>query len=169
MCLEGNSIVRFSDVAGYTHGIAPANMRLLQLRDVEIRSSECVFRHARVRALAIYLIALGGVGWMFFYAFTRGWKIGYLFGSGVLLFLAWMLRMVTARFRLALRSRGNVDPLIHRVLSLLKENQERVIRAKGRKSGVHQCGMPSQFCLVCRQAGDYPSASSPACDVRQFT
>lgn len=74
-------------------------MRLLQLRDVESRSSDRVFRHAPVRALAIYLIGLGGVGWMFFYAFTRGWQIGYLFGSGVLLFLAWMLRIVTARFR----------------------------------------------------------------------
>jgi len=74
-------------------------MRLLQLRDVEIGSSDRVFRHPQGRALAIYLIAIGGVGWMFFYAFTRGWKFGYLFGGGLLFFLALMLRMVTARFR----------------------------------------------------------------------
>jgi hypothetical protein len=74
-------------------------MRLLQLRDVQVDSSDRVFRHPGVRALVIYLTAIGGVGCMFFYAFTRGWKIGYLFGGGVLLFLALMLRIVTARFR----------------------------------------------------------------------
>jgi hypothetical protein len=36
---------------------------------------------------------------MFFYAFTRGWKIGYLVGAGALLFLVLMIRIVTARFR----------------------------------------------------------------------
>ena len=36
---------------------------------------------------------------MFFYAFTRGWKPGYLFGGFVVLFLVLMVRIVMARFR----------------------------------------------------------------------
>ena len=52
-----------------------------------------------MRALAIYVVALGGVGCLFFEAFTREWKFGYLFGGGILLFLAFTLRIMTARFR----------------------------------------------------------------------
>ena len=73
-------------------------MRLLRLRDVESSSSHRVFCHARVRALIVWLAAFTGVGWMFFAAFARGWKPGYIFGGFALLFLALTLRFVTARF-----------------------------------------------------------------------
>ena len=74
-------------------------MRLLRLPDVEIGPSDRIFRHSRVRAVVAYSLGLGGTGWLLFYAFTRGWKIGYLFGGGVLFFLAITVRMLTARFR----------------------------------------------------------------------
>jgi hypothetical protein len=74
-------------------------MRLIRIQDVEIDPGDRVFRHARVRALAIYVVALGGVGCLFFEAFTRKWRFGYLFGGGILLFLVFALRIVTARFR----------------------------------------------------------------------
>jgi len=74
-------------------------MRLLRLRDVEIGSNDRIFRHSRVRAIVTYVVGLVGTGWLFLYAFTRGWKIGYLFGGGLLLCLAFAVRLLTARFR----------------------------------------------------------------------
>ena len=72
-------------------------MRLLRLRGVDSSSSDRVFRHARVRAVIVWLAAFTGASWMFFAAFARGWKVGYIFGGFALPFLALTLRFVTAR------------------------------------------------------------------------
>jgi hypothetical protein len=73
-------------------------MRLLRLQDVEIGSTDRVFRHSRVRASIIWLAGFAGTAALFFNAYTRKWPPGYLFGSFLLLFVLLTLRMVTARF-----------------------------------------------------------------------
>lgn len=73
-------------------------MRLLRLQDVEISPNDRVFRHARVRALVIWLAALGGSLAMIFSGLTGKWKPGYVFGPFILLFVLLMMRLVTARF-----------------------------------------------------------------------
>ena len=73
-------------------------MRLLRLQDVEVGSSDRVFRHARLRALVVWLAGFAGSMGFFFNAYTKKWPFGYFFGSFLLLFLLLTLRMVTARF-----------------------------------------------------------------------
>ena len=73
-------------------------MRLLRLRDVEIGLNDRVFRHARVRALIVWLAGFAATMALFFQAYTGKWKPGYIFGSFLLLFVLLTLRMVTARF-----------------------------------------------------------------------
>lgn len=73
-------------------------MRLLRLRDVETGPNDRVFRHARLRALIFWLAGCGLATSLFYKAFTAKFPIGYIFGSGVLLFLLLTIRMVTARF-----------------------------------------------------------------------
>jgi len=74
-------------------------MRLLPLQDVEIGPNDRVFRHARGRALIVWLAGLATTTALFLRAYTDRWPPGYLFGSFLLLFLLWTRRMVTARFR----------------------------------------------------------------------
>ncbi|HET9306044.1 MAG TPA: hypothetical protein VFO46_08465 [Candidatus Sulfotelmatobacter sp.] len=73
-------------------------MRLLRLRDVEISPNDRVFRHARVRALIVWLAGFAAATVFFLHAYRAKWSPGYFFGSFLLLFLLLMLRMVTARF-----------------------------------------------------------------------
>lgn len=73
-------------------------MRLLRLQDVETSPNDRVFRHARVRALVVWLAALAGSLTMISSGLTGKWKPGYIFGPFVLLFVLLMMRLVTARF-----------------------------------------------------------------------
>src|SRR5579864_9542457 len=73
-------------------------MRLLRLQDVEISPKELVFRHARLRALIVWLAGFAATAALFFKAFTQKWSPGYIFGPFLLLFLLLTLRFVTARF-----------------------------------------------------------------------
>ena len=73
-------------------------MRLLRLQDVEIGPKDRVFRHARLRALLIWLVGLGGSMAMLVNAFTGTWKVGYFFGPFLLLFVLFTMGYVTARF-----------------------------------------------------------------------
>jgi hypothetical protein len=73
-------------------------MRLLRLQDVEIGRNDRVFRHARLRALIVWLAGLAATTALFFHAYTGKWTPGYIFGSFLLLFVLLTLRMVTARF-----------------------------------------------------------------------
>jgi hypothetical protein len=73
-------------------------MRLLRLQDVEIGLNDRVFRHARLRALIVWLAGFAATTALFFNAYTGKWKPGYIFGSFLLLFVLLTLRMVTARF-----------------------------------------------------------------------
>ena len=56
-------------------------MRLLRLSEVEIGLNDRVFRHARLRALLLWLAAFCGDAVMFFNAITGKWKPGYIFGA----------------------------------------------------------------------------------------
>ena len=73
-------------------------MRLLRLQDVEIGLNDRVFRHARLRALIVWLAGFAATTALFFNAYTGKWKPGYIFGSFLLLFVLLTLRMLTARF-----------------------------------------------------------------------
>ena len=73
-------------------------MRLLRLQDVEISPKELVFRHARLRALIVWLAGFAATSALFFKAFNQKWPPGYIFGPFLLLFLLLTVRFVTARF-----------------------------------------------------------------------
>jgi hypothetical protein len=73
-------------------------MRLLRLQDVETGPNDPVFRHARLRALIVWLAGFAATAALFFKAFTQKWPPGYIFGPFLLLFLLLTLRFVTARF-----------------------------------------------------------------------
>lgn len=73
-------------------------MRLLRLRDVEIGPNDRIFRHARLRALVVWLAGFAAATGFFLHAYTAKWPPGYFFGPFLLLFLLLTLRMVTARF-----------------------------------------------------------------------
>lgn len=73
-------------------------MRLLRFRDVETGPNDRVFRHARLRALMVWLAGFAATAALFFKAFTQKWSPGYIFGLFLLLFLLLTLRFVTARF-----------------------------------------------------------------------
>ena len=73
-------------------------MRLLRLQDVEIGLNDRVFRHARLQALIVWLAGFAATTALFFHAYTGKWPPGYIFGSFLLLFVLFTLRMVTARF-----------------------------------------------------------------------
>lgn len=74
-------------------------MDLLRLRDVQIDANDRVFRHARIRALIVWLAFFAAIAALFFKAYTDPkWKPGYLFGSVFLLFLLFGVRYVAARF-----------------------------------------------------------------------
>jgi len=73
-------------------------VRLLRLRDVEISPNDRVFRHARLRALIVWLVGLSATLALFFEGYARKWPPGYIFGSGLLLFVLLTCGVVTARF-----------------------------------------------------------------------
>ena len=73
-------------------------MRLLRLNEVETTSADRVFRHARVRALILWLAGVAAVAALFSRAYAAKWPPGYFFGSFLLLFVLFTGRMVTARF-----------------------------------------------------------------------
>jgi len=77
--------------------LGPA-MRLLRLRDVETGPNDRMFRHARLRALIVWLAGFAAATAFLFHAYTAKWTPGYFFGPFLLLFLLLALRMVTARF-----------------------------------------------------------------------
>ena len=74
-------------------------MALLRLKEVEIGPNDRVYRHARIRALAVWLAFFAAIAALFFKAYTDSrWKPGYIFGSFFLLFLLLSLQYVAARF-----------------------------------------------------------------------
>jgi len=73
-------------------------MHLLRPKEVEIGPADRVFRHARVRALILWLAGVAAAGALCFRAYTSKWPPGYFFGSFLLLFVLFTRRMVTARF-----------------------------------------------------------------------
>jgi hypothetical protein len=74
-------------------------MDLLRLKEVQIGPNDRVYRHARMRALIVWLVLFAAIAGLFFKAYTDPkWKPGYFFASLFLLFLLLMVRMVTARF-----------------------------------------------------------------------
>ncbi len=73
-------------------------MRLLRLQDLEIGSNDRVFRHARLRALIVWLAGLAVTVAFFLKAHSGKWPPGYLFGAFLLLFVLLTRRFVTARF-----------------------------------------------------------------------
>jgi len=73
-------------------------MRLLRLQDVEIGTNDRVFRHARLRALIVWLAGLAGSGALFYKSYTGKFPLGYLFAAFLLLFVLMFRKMVTARF-----------------------------------------------------------------------
>ena len=73
-------------------------MRLLRRQDVEIGTNDRVFRHARLRALIVWLAGLAATTALFFKAYVGKWPPGYLFGAFLLLFVLLTRRFVTARF-----------------------------------------------------------------------
>src|ERR1700723_1071869 len=73
-------------------------MRLLRLQDVKIGLNDRVFRHARLRALIVWLAGFAATTALFLCGYTGKWKPGYIFGSFLLLFVLLTLRMVTAPF-----------------------------------------------------------------------
>lgn len=73
-------------------------MRLLCRQNVEIGPNDRVYRHARLRALIVWLAGFAATAALFLHAYTAKWPPGYIFGSFLLLFLLLTLKMVTARF-----------------------------------------------------------------------
>jgi hypothetical protein len=73
-------------------------MRLLRLREVEIDGTDRVFRHARLRALIVWLAGFGAAIWCLSKAYAEKWPPGYFIAGFLLLFLLLTLRFVTARF-----------------------------------------------------------------------
>lgn len=73
-------------------------MRLLRLQDVEIRPNDRLFRHARLRALIVWLAGFAAATASFLHAYTAKWRPGYFFCPFLLFFLLLTLRIVTARF-----------------------------------------------------------------------
>ena len=73
-------------------------MRLLRLQDVEIGSKDRVFRHARLRALIVWLAGFAASIALFYNGYVGKWSPGYIFGAVVLLFVLLTRRFVTARF-----------------------------------------------------------------------
>jgi hypothetical protein len=73
-------------------------MRLLCLHEVEIGPNDRVFRHARMRALVMWLAAFVGSGAMLYQAYKGHWPPGYIFGPFLLIFVLLSIRFVTARF-----------------------------------------------------------------------
>lgn len=73
-------------------------MRLLRLRDVEIGPNDRPYRHARLRALIVWLAGFAAAIAFLLHTYTAKWTPGYFFGPFLLLFLLLTLRMVTARF-----------------------------------------------------------------------
>src|SRR5229473_210888 len=94
-------------------------MHLLRLSEVEIGVNDRVFRHARLRALLLWLAAFCGDAAMFFSAVTGKWKSGYIFGPALLLFLLLFLRYIelelagdTASLASALQLERSAKPLM---------------------------------------------------------
>jgi hypothetical protein len=74
-------------------------MRLLRLTDVEPSSNDRVFYYSRARAVMVVLVAVAAAAWLFFHAFTTGWKLGYYLAAVTVAFLVLLQRLITARFR----------------------------------------------------------------------
>jgi len=73
-------------------------MQLLRLRDVEIGNKDRVYRHARVRALIVWVAAFAASAALLVRGYTEKWLPGYIFGSFLMLFVLLTVRFVTARF-----------------------------------------------------------------------
>ena len=73
-------------------------MRLLRLRDVDVRPDDRVFRHRRLRALLVWLVGFGAAATMCLFALSGRWKPGYVFGPVLMLFVLATTRFVSARF-----------------------------------------------------------------------
>lgn len=73
-------------------------MRLLRLDEVEAGPHDRVFRHARLRAVIVWLAGFAAATASIVYAYARKWPPGYVIGSLLLLFVLLTFRMVAARF-----------------------------------------------------------------------
>lgn len=73
-------------------------MRLLRLQDAQAGPYDRVFRHARMRALIVWLAGFAVAIGLLYRAMSATWVPGYVFGPFVLLFLLLTFRFVAARF-----------------------------------------------------------------------
>lgn len=73
-------------------------MRLLRLQDVEVGPSDRVYRHPRMRALVVWFAGFAATMVLLYKGYIDKWPPGYIFGSGLLLFVLLTIRFVTARF-----------------------------------------------------------------------
>src|SRR5580698_10206052 len=74
-------------------------MQLLRLQEVQVGSNDRVFRHARMRALIVWLAGFSVAAGLLLGAYTNAkWRAGYIFGPFLMLFLLLTLKFVTARF-----------------------------------------------------------------------
>jgi hypothetical protein len=74
-------------------------MRLLRLADVETSPGDRVFSYSRVTALLTASLAIAGITGLLFRAYSSHWNAGYYFAAVILLFLLFLRRFITARFR----------------------------------------------------------------------
>jgi hypothetical protein len=74
-------------------------MQLLRLHEVQVGSNDRVFRHARMRALIVWLAGFSVAAGLLLGAYSNAkWRAGYIFGPFLMLFLLLTLKLVTARF-----------------------------------------------------------------------
>src|SRR5947207_15919357 len=74
-------------------------MRLLRLSEVEATPNDRVYCSSRTRALLLVTVTLAAFASLVFHAYTTGWKPGYYIAAVIFLFLDFMRRFITARFR----------------------------------------------------------------------
>jgi hypothetical protein len=74
-------------------------MRLLRPQDVDVRQTDRVFRHARVRALIVWLLGCGATAALLLSALAGTWPPGFIFGPFLLLYVLITFGVVRSRFR----------------------------------------------------------------------
>ena len=74
-------------------------MRLLRLSEVESSPNDRIYRYSRSRAVFFVVLAHAGAGWLAWDAYSTDWKPGYFIAAVILLFINFLRRFITARFR----------------------------------------------------------------------
>jgi hypothetical protein len=74
-------------------------VQFLRLDQVPVSPGQRVYRHSAILALVVWLAGCAADAALLHAAFADHWKVGYLFGGLLLLFLLLFRRFVTATFR----------------------------------------------------------------------